>query len=122
MNTNQAVEKIVRKLTGKAETARTQLDKFVEEIKSDDPARAFAWSRSQFKYAAELSLATEWLTFFKQEFNEIDPVEMYKESLQSFIVGKAAGASNKSTSVTSNYMDDCLLQVAAEFLRDCRYL
>lgn len=118
----QTKEQMISRLESMRDRARKQIDTFAEEIKGDNPAYYFSWGASQFISAAEFEFAKGWLNFFVKDNEEgVNPVEVMLNAVQRVVLEKSRSVANKSTSVTSNYMDDCTLEVYARFIDDCRY-
>ena len=112
-------EQIVRQLERMRDESRADLDEFADKLKGNEPAYALSWGANQFINAAEFEFAMGWLEFFNSE-EPTSTVEVFLATLQREVLDKACYVSNKSSSVMSNYMDDCVLEVKARFLSKCR--
>jgi hypothetical protein len=121
METRKTKDQIVRKLESMLESGEQQRDKFITKLQ-DNPAYAMSWSQSMFMVAAEIDFATEALAFFNTYKGEEDPVQIFLNYTQKTVFQKSRHVSNKSTSVSSNYMDDCHLECRAAFLDDIVWL
>lgn len=111
---------IERRLNDIADGCETDIKKFVESFANNNAAYVLSWSANTFVRAAELSFAKQLLgliTGLRDTGLTSDEIlEKLKEFTLDTITSKARNDANKSTSVTSNYMDDCVAAAAAKFL------
>jgi hypothetical protein len=118
-------EKIVSKLEDMKKMARKELTAFADQVKGDNPSYAMSWSAGAFTSAAEHDFAVEGLTFFNNPDKGDDDdkmVDIFQDYTKRTVLSKTRNLSNKSTSVTANYVDDCALEVRARFLDDIKFL
>lgn len=118
-------DRVVEKLEGMKESARKQIDLFAKTLLGAAPSYAMSWSANTFISAAEFDFAVEALTFFNNAEKGDDDdkmVDIFLKFTQRTVLSKSKSVSNKSTSVTSNYADDCALEVRARFLDDIKFV
>lgn len=111
------IDTIARKLhTMKARAERKILD-FKKNL-DVNPAHAMMWADSVFGAAAEFEFATDFLAHLEATAGRDDQLELFKNRLDSLLRARAVYVNNRSTSVSSNKMEDERCAVVAKFLQD----
>lgn len=101
---------IQSRLEGKRNAYAERLNKFKEKLDTN-PVYAFEWSRNAFEAAAWIQEATKAIEAL-QNGSPIDTIiDYFKRQVMSGAISPAS-----STSVTSNYMETCLLSVRAKIV------
>jgi len=110
---------IANHFTRKLESAEKILQKFKEGVEQD-PEYQLNWADNAFRATAEIVVGRQVLHLIDDntfEFNFMGDERLVQEVsnvLLGNIVNKAKNIDNKSTSVSSNFMQDCLLASRTE--------
>lgn len=103
---------IVHMLTAKLECAQDSLAKFQAQLQ-ENPVYALSWSQEKFLDAAWVRLATEMLAALGEDKGET--AALVAREMQRRVLA-AARSPARSSSVTSNLMEQAQAQAAAELL------
>ena len=115
-NTDRRLEILKNRIV----TAKKTLEQFKERL-DKHPVYAFEWARDAFYAAVEIDLLEEIIPILEE--GKRTP-EQIAESLQKDLMNKARSCGNRSTSQTSNLVDDYRIEVLAqtiEYLTSCMY-
>ncbi|NJO58772.1 MAG: hypothetical protein HC836_10620 [Richelia sp. RM2_1_2] len=101
------------------ESAERNIALFAGKL-TDNPAYSMAWADSVFSSAADLELGKQILklieVFKTKDLADNDIVAHLRTTIQDQINCSARRAANKSTSMSSNYMDDCRMAANAKVI------
>lgn len=102
---------LLKTFNGELEVYTKKLAKFAEDL-AKDPAYALRWADEQFLNAAKVSVAQQMIHCLEhcQDASDIT------NTLNSNIMSKARYLYNKSTSTSSNLLEECVVAAAADAL------
>jgi len=105
----------LKKFTKIAANSRKQIDIFRDDL-ANDPARALIWGTSAFEHAARISVAEMLIyCFTEREGEPTFTIEQARKTLLDRVINKSLYPA-RSTSPTSNLMEQCESAACAEAL------
>jgi hypothetical protein len=110
---------IAKHFTRKLESAEKILQKFKDGL-NEDAAYQMMWADSAFRATAEITVAKQILHLIDdstEQFNIMGDETLVQEIadiLLRNVLNKAKNVDNKSTSVSSNFMHECLIASRSE--------